>query len=332
MKYNLKNIANETGFSVSTVSRFLCGKRRYYNQKEKLIFKTANKYNYPYIHNFYNNGIKLKVTLILNIQKGEFFSSLLSDFHIAAKDSNCDIEIIDIKKNDFLFNKIESLTENKDGLCILFPDLNKNDCKILESYSKNIPIISLSPILEGSVNTITFDNYKGGYLAAKHLADLGYNNIGIISGNDSLFEAYQRRNGFLDYLTSNSMKCIWEFKGDYSLESGHTAFKNFQKKKINDIGIFGVNDNMCFGFMKLALLSGINIPEKLSIIGFDNAPFCNNSIPELSSISTNFIELGQKALSSIEQSFIDYNRTFGHTTNLLTVNLINRGSTRSLKN
>ena len=43
MKISLKNIADETGFSISTVSRFLCGKRRYYNEKEKLIFKTANK-------------------------------------------------------------------------------------------------------------------------------------------------------------------------------------------------------------------------------------------------------------------------------------------------
>ena len=129
MKYNLKNIANETGFSVSTVSRFLCGKRRYYNQKEKLIFKTANKYNYPYIHNFYNNGIKLKVSLILNIQKGEFFSSLLSDFHIAAKDSNCDIEIIDMKNElvsgnrDIFSNKLlQYLTESleKGSQSILF--------------------------------------------------------------------------------------------------------------------------------------------------------------------------------------------------------------------
>ena len=70
------------------------------------------------------------------------------------------------------------------------------------------------------------------------------------------------------------------------------------------------------------------IPKRLSIIGFDNTPFCNNSIPELSSISTDFVELGQKALSSIENSFIDYNRTEGHTS-LLPVNLINRSSTRN---
>ena len=52
MKCTLKDLAHETGFSVSTVSRFLCGNRRYYNQKEKLIFDTANKYNYPYNQNF----------------------------------------------------------------------------------------------------------------------------------------------------------------------------------------------------------------------------------------------------------------------------------------
>jgi LacI family transcriptional regulator len=81
--------------------------------------------------------------------------------------------------------------------------------------------------------------------------------------------------------------------------------------------------------MKLALLSGIKIPEKLSIIGFDNTPFCDNSIPELSSISTNFIELGQRALSSIEKSFIDFNKN-EVSTNLVPVELIDRTSTRKL--
>ena len=330
MKISLKNIADETGYSISTVSRFLCGKRRHYNEKEKLIFKTANKYNYPFIQNFYNNGINLKVSLIMNIHKGEFFSSLLSDFHIAAKDSNCDIEIIDINKKDFLENKLDLLIKNKDGLCILYPDLTKDECIKLETYTDKIPILSLSPILESSINTITFDNYLGGYLAAKHLKDSGYKNVGIISGNDNLYEAYQRRNGFMDFLTSNNMECKWEFKGNYSLECGYDAFEDFNKKNIKDIGIFGVNDNMCFGFMKLALLSGIKIPENISIIGFDNTPFCENSIPELTSISTDFIDLGQKALAAIEKSFIDNHSTLGHSTNLLPVNLINRASTKNI--
>ena len=109
------------------------------------------------------------------------------------------------------------------------------------------------------------------------------------------------------------------------------AFIDFQSSKLSNIGIFGVNDYMCFGFMKLALLSGTNIPEKLSIIGFDNTPFCNNTIPELSSISTNFIELGERALSSLEKSFINYNKTELFT-NLVPVELIERSSTRDLKN
>jgi DNA-binding LacI/PurR family transcriptional regulator len=329
MKYTLKDIAKESGFSIATVSRFLCGKRRYYNLKEQKIFKLANKLNYPYIQNFYNNGIKLKVTLATSIKKGEYFSSLLSDFHIAAKDSYCDLEIINLEKNDFLTNKLNSLSKTRDGICILFPNLSKNDCNILDSYINRIPILSLSPLLDGSIDSMTFDNYKGGYIAAQHLHKAGYENMGIITGDDSVFEAFQRKNGFIDYMDSNNLNCSWEFKGDYSIESGNNAFLNFQKNGMTNIGIFGVNDYMCFGFMKLALLSGIKIPDQLSIIGFDNTPFCNNSIPELSSISTNFIELGKRALSSIEKSFISFNKNIS-STNLVPVDLIERSSTREL--
>jgi len=329
MKSNLKTIALETGFSLSTVSRFLCGKKRSYNQKEKYIFEVANKYNYPYIHNFHKHGIKLKVSLVMNIEKGEFYSSLLSDFRIAAKESNCNIEIIDIDKDDLLENKIESLVEKSDGLCILYPDLTRDNCNILESYQNKIPILSLVPILDASINTITFDNHRGGYLAAKSLNDLGYKDVGIISGDDSVFEASQRRNGFMHYISSNNMKCTWEYKGDYTWESGLKAFKDFHSKDLVNIGIFGVNDSMCFAFMREALLSGINIPESVSIIGFDNQPSCNNTIPELSSIYPDYIELARKTLTSIENDFIKYNRTEACTM-LLPVNLINRSSTRNL--
>ncbi len=329
MKYTLKDIASDTGFSVSTVSRFLSGNRRYYNNKEKIIFDSANKFNYPYIHNFYNNGVKLKIALVTTILKGEFISLLLSDFHIAAKNSNCDIELINLEKDEFIKEKIESLTQEKDGLFILYPNLNRSDCNILESYMNRIIIVSLSPIIDAPVNTITFNNYKGGYLAAKYLNEIGYQNFGIISGDETIFEASQRKNGFMDYLKLNDLECKWEFKGNYSIESGNTAFTDFQSRKISNIGIFGVNDYMCFGFMKLALLSGIKIPRELSIIGFDNTPFCDNSIPELSSISTDFVELGKRALSSIEKSFIDYNKN-DFFTNLVPVEIIDRNSTQKV--
>lgn len=327
MKHTLKDISDDTGYSISTVSRFLSGKRRYRNDKEFEIFKSANKLNYPYIQNFFTNQNKLKVALVTTIKKGEFFSALLSDFHIAAKDSNCEIELIDIEKNDFFYNKIKSLTIEKDGLCIFFPNINQSDCNILDKYNKETPIISLSPILDGSISTITFNNYKGGYLAAKYLNELGYTDFGLISGDEKILEACQRKNGFIDYLKSKNIKCKWEFKGDYSLKSGNKAFSNFQAQNIKNIGIFGVNDYMCFGFMKLAILSGIKIPDDLSLIGFDNTPFCQNSIPELSSISTNFVELGKKALDEIEKSFTEYEKN-NFNTNLIPVQLIKRESTR----
>ena len=79
----------------------------------------------------------------------------------------------------------------------------------------------------------------------------------------------------------------------------------------------------------MAVLLGAKIPKDLSIIGFDNTPFCKNTIPELSSISTNFIQLGEKALSSIEKSFI-YGNKNEQITNLVPVELINRSSTKTI--
>ena len=91
-------------------------------------------------------------------------------------------------------------------------------------------------------------------MIAKHFEEQGYKNFGIVSGPGDAVDAAFRKNGFVDHISEKKdLELVWEFKGDFSSESGRDAFKNFKKQSLSNIAIFGCNDHTCFGFMKSAI-------------------------------------------------------------------------------
>ena len=135
----------------------------------------------------------------------------------------------------------------------------------------------------------------------------------------------------MDFINSNqSIDLKWIYPGDYSPSSGHDAFKNYVMECKKNIAVFSCNDSMAFGFIKEAIEHGFSIPKDIKIAGYDNLPTCEEIIPSLSSVNTDYDLLGKLVLKSITNSDPDYeNEPIGYF-NLLPVELIKRDST-SLK-
>ena len=98
-------------------------------------------------------------------------------------------------------------------------------------------MVSIAPTDENVFTTFTFDSYQGGQLAAKLLVGSGYERFGIITGPLIKWEANLRRNGYIDYLRQKEFHVEWEYPGDYSFQSGETAFNNIKKREKNDFYI-----------------------------------------------------------------------------------------------
>ena len=125
--------------------------------------------------------------------------------------------------------------------------------------------------------------------------------MGIITGPRNVMDSSFRKNGFIDHINErNALNLSWSFEGDFSSEAGSKAFLDFKEKGLRKIGIFGCNDHSCFGFMKAAIESGYKVPDDFIIGGYDNLSFCETFSPELTSITTDFHELGKKSIRTIE--------------------------------
>ena len=208
------------------------------------------------------------------------------------------------------------------------PGLDKESYAAIKKGVGTYPIVSLIPGKNLKVDTVSFDSYSGGYMIAKHFEEIGYNNMGIITGPGNVMDSSFRKNGFVDHINERSnLNLLWSFEGDFSSESGSQAFLDFKERGLKKIAIFGCNDHSCFGFMKAANENGYKIPEDFIIAGYDNLSFCESITPELTSISTDFESLGKRAIRTIENMVSEKKEIIGQVS-MIPVNIVIRKSTK----
>jgi len=301
LRVTLKHISDDTGLSVATVSRTLSRRERRHTPNEEKIYVSAKKLGYPLFINADKNH-QLSIALVMKLFEGEFYASLMNGFYKASESSVSEIIFSYVaKQNDNLVDDIINLSKKHSGICLFLPSMADKDYLKIKEGVGQYPILSLLPSKNPKIDTICFDSYRGGYMLAKHFEEQGYKKFGFISGPSNRADALFRKNGFLNHIHENdNLDLVWSFEGDFSSSSGKAAFADFKNTGLNDIAIFGSNDYTCFGFMKAAIESGYKIPDDFIIGGYDNLSFCETFSPELTSIITDFHELGKKSIRTIE--------------------------------
>ena len=313
MRVTLKHIADDTGLSIATVSRALSREKKTHSTSEEKIYASARRLGYPLLTNSGENQ-QLSIALVMKLFEGEFYASLINGFYEASESTAFDIIFSHVAKEiDNPVDYIINLSKKHHGICLFLPSMTKNDYLKIKEEIGQYPIISLLPSINPKIDTVCFDYYRGGYMVAKHFQEQGYKNFGYISGPSERADALFRKNGFLNHIHENDdLELAWSFEGDFTSSSGKAAFEKFKNNGLKDIAIFGGNDHSCFGFMKAAIENGYKIPDDFMIAGYDDLSFCETFTPELTSIATDFHELGKKSIRIIKNMVAENSESFGN--------------------
>ncbi len=333
VKVTLKDIARDSGLSISTVSRALTGSDKISKENQKKVFDSAQRLNYPIA--VLNTPIDLRntinIALVTRHYTGEFFASLFEGFDISSKDTKARVNLISVSHSSD--NPAQVVAEIKkshfDGAIIFLPDYEAADYKeMVKHIPENYPVVSIAPIANPVLDTVTFDNYRGGYMVASHFEEQGYEKVGIIEGPRNKSEAMLRKSGFTDYVrVSDRMSLVWEFSGDYSLSLGQQAYTSYKEASVKPEAIFCSNDGMAIGFLQKAIRDGITVPGDIAIAGFDDLPTCELYTPTITSVRTPYHLLGKKSLEMLFDR-LQQQHTPAHTgyTSLVPVSLSIRES------
>ncbi|MDF1507961.1 LacI family DNA-binding transcriptional regulator [Robertmurraya sp. DFI.2.37] len=203
-----------------------------------------------------------------------------------------------------------------------------------EMTKLDIPIVLIDTYEEYTsfFQNVKIDDEYGGYLAGKHLIELGHKNIAFVSTSLELSPVDSKRfTGFKKALQQAGVKLKSEFiyeALDISFEKGIQLGEQILTESKPITGIVVVSDILAIGMIKAFQENKKLVPEHYSVVGFDDLSISKYMTPSLTTVRQDIFQKGKSAAELLIHSF-EAPDAEQHTIEL-PVQLVVRGSTRRI--
>ncbi len=167
--------------------------------------------------------------------------------------------------------------------------------------TSQVPLLVLGrPFVEESVNYIDVDNIMAAKQATSHLINLGYQRIGMITGVIQSTTSIDRYAGFSQAMVEAGREIDKSLiaEGDFSEDSGYHAMKVLLPRKPD--AIFAQSDVMAIGAMRAVQEAGLEIPNGIAFVGFDDLPIASTLPKKLTTVHQPITHLGIKAVDLLK--------------------------------
>lgn len=331
----IKDLAAQTGYSVGTVSRVLNNQPHVSELAREVILRAASESGFQ----LNANAKHLKQqhgTSVLVICKGrsnELFDALLVAIQtqVAQTQYPLIVDYIDEIENEV--RRAVQLCLEKKPLGILF--LGGNQAHFQADFHQiNVPCVlvtnSASDLPLPNLSSVSSDDVLAARMAIDHLAELGHENFAIIGGHrdhsdttrlryQGCMEAFRQRGiAFCeqrDYETAR-----------FSYQDGYRAAKALLARNPDFTALFAMSDVMAIGAIRALEDAGRQVPQQVSVVGFDGLIIGEYMTPRLTTISQSVEELADQSLKLLSRSIED-GTAARHVT--IPVHLQQRESTRN---
>ena len=169
-------------------------------------------------------------------------------------------------------------------------------------FTTHAPLVIIDPNNETpDYPAIIAANQEGALAAMSYLTDLGHRRIGHIAGEMKLISANQRLQGYKDGLAAAGISLHEDLIeiGDYTTETAVICARKLLSLPDRPTAIFAANDVSAIGVYQAARELGLQIPGDLSVIGFDNLREAASLNPTLTTINQSIEKMGTMATEMI---------------------------------
>jgi LacI family transcriptional regulator len=183
-----------------------------------------------------------------------------------------------------------------DGLILSGPQLEESEAVAL--HDQGLPVVLTGRLPGHDIPFVDADNYQGAQLATNHLIAQGHRRIGLITNAPLTYVASRERyRGYQDSLLSADL--VYEpdriREGYFTSESGFRAMKALLDLPEQPEAVFIASDVVAYGAMQAIQSKGLEIPEDIAMVGFDDVSVSQFVRPFLTTIRLPAYDLGWKA-------------------------------------
>lgn len=233
-----------------------------------------------------------------------FFLLLIENIETRARSFGYNILLCTIDKRRPMEPQIEHLnTLSCQGAVIFGTEMQDEDMEAF--HSLRIPLVVLdNDLTRLSCNTISINNQMGTYQAIEHLVQMGHNRIGYLKSQIRINSFKERHQGYRNALAHFGL----EFQPEHILSVHYTeegSYRDLRQyleehfpEELPDAFVCD-DDTMAVGALRAFQEYGIRVPQSVSIVGFNDRPACEETVPPLTSINVSKRSLAYEAVDEL---------------------------------
>ena len=339
-RITIKDVAKQAGTSYQTVSRVINDRPDVSPKTRQLVLEVIEKLNYrPSMGATSRANPKTNIIAIAISPYNEYLlyegdPHLLRVIHgtdqaLAVRNYSLLLTTINYTNG----NSISSRLLNRqlaDGVIIR---LSMNDqglaAQILTKKDYPVVVIGYSP--DPNIPSVRSDDEFGGYTQTQHLLALGHRKIGVISGPETDPATTMRWQGHWRAMTNSGLDASSTPRvvGDYTIDGGYNGVAQLLQNNPELTAIEAYSDTMAIGSMHWLIENGFNVPNDISVIGYDDIPDGIRQATPLTTIRIPSMDEGQRAVQVLFD-LIENRKIYSYEI-ILPVHLVLRNSTSKPK-
>lgn len=272
----LKDIANELGISISTVSRSLNGKNVVNEETKRKVLEISKKYSYTpnEVARSLQKSTTETIAVVLPDISEIFFGTIVRSLEAVVSKQGYMLILADSNESVKKESKYMDMLYKRrvDALVVATVDCSGESVK--RFMDSDVPVVFIDNIPSiGNIDSIIVDNRKAIAMGIEHLVLNGHEKIASIIGSVEETTGIERLKGYEQSMKENGLDIDDRLivYGDYKRDSGYEAMKRLLDNR--DVApfsaVFVTSEKMTYGAMSAIDDYGLKVPEDISVVGFD---------------------------------------------------------------
>ncbi len=330
MKVTIEDVVKKSGLSYVTVSRVISNAPNVREANRKKVMEAIEELGYVpnAAARTLATGKTNVIAMFIADITDDFFGSIIKEVNAQLLKQGYLLAVSICDEDDDRLDMAFLNQHRVDGIILLVPNKEKYYIDILKNQKVPFVVVDNQTINE-NITSVLADNVTGGYLAVKHLLDLGHTQIGLIGAAPYSLSTLERQMGAIKALTELSLQPAAVEYGDYDQLTGYGTIMKWNRENKIPTAVFAFDDHIALGAINAAKDLGLNVPVDLSVVGYDDSPLANHYTPKITSVRQPAEEMAQNAVNQL-LSFIN-NQDKGYYSMKLAPKLTVKESTATYK-
>jgi DNA-binding LacI/PurR family transcriptional regulator len=332
-KATVKDVSHAAGVSTATVSRVLGGFQEVSPDARQRVLAAARELNYQINRTARNlrKSTTSKIGVILSDIQNPFFGSIVRGVENVTIGADYTLVLGNSDEDPQRERRLIDMLLEEGVAGIILAPTSSDAASYLPLFHSGAPFVIIDRQLPlAPVDTVMVDGAAGAALAVNYLASLGHQRIGYVGGLPHLSVMYERQQGYRAALDRLGFPCLdaYQRQGNNRQDGGYRGVLELLSLADPPTAILIANNLMTLGGLQAINERGLEIPDQVSLVGFDDMDWAQSLRPPLTVIAQPAYDMGEIAASLLLERILDPARSFRKV--ILNTDLVIRASCRPL--